>query len=428
MKKYGRLVKGYIKKLGSTGFFSIVVSDTLGKIVSFFGGMVLVRVLSKSDYGIYSYVMNCIGFMLVLGDMGTGMATLQFAQENYKNELKFKGFCAYGLKLTVIFSFLPMMSILLSPLYYPYTLEKAQKLTLVLFVWPFINGLNSFFQTNLRIHLDNNKYALLNIITIIVYYMVLLPMSLNWGVTGAVLAKYGYSIIILGVSLYLNRSKLYIGKSYYKIITGIEKKQFFKLSVPSQLNSMVGQIMHLIDIFMISLFFDGSEIIASYKVATTIPSACSFIPISIMIYAIPFFTRNNKDFFWVKKNYRKLVISSFGICSIISFVGIIMAPWIIPFVFGREYNDAVLCFQVLLIGFAFSGGLHVPSVNVIYTQRKIRVNLIITIFSGILNVVLDIVGIKFWGSFGAAIATTIVNIVSGIVAVIYFKVYIKRKI
>lgn len=390
--------------------------------------MILVRVLSKDDYGIYSYVMNCIGFLLVLGDMGTGMATLQFTQENYRNELKFKGYCAYGLKLTVLFSFLPMICIWLSPLYYPYTIEGAQDLVLALFAWPFISGLNTFFQTNLRVNLDNNKYALLNIITIIVHYMVLLPMSLEWGVIGAVLANYGFGIIILGISLYFNKNKLYIGKKYYRVITKNEKKQFFKLSVPSQLNSMVGQIMHLIDIFLISLFFGNSGIIASYKVATTIPSACSFIPISIMVYAIPFFARNIKNFLWIKKNYRKLIILSLGICFLISLIGFITAPWVIPFVFGKEYNDAVLCFKVLLIGFTFFGGLYVPSVNIIYTQRKIRVNLIITICSGILNVILDIVGIRLWGSLGAAIATTTVNIVSSIMAFTYLKAYIRRMV
>ena len=90
------------KRLLNTGFFSIVVSNTLTKIVAFLGGTVLVRVLSKDDYGVYSYVMNAIGIMVVLGDMGTGMATLQFTQENYKDELKFKGYCSYGLKLTII--------------------------------------------------------------------------------------------------------------------------------------------------------------------------------------------------------------------------------------------------------------------------------------------------------------------------------------
>lgn len=426
MKEYYNLVKKYIKKLGGTGFFSIVVSDTLVKIVSFLGGMVLVRVLSKNDYGIYSYVMNCMGFLLILGDMGTGIATLQFTQENYKNELKFKAYCAYGLKLTVWFSFLPMICILTSPLYYPYAIEGTKNLVLLLFAWPFINSLNTFFQTNLRAHLDNNKFSALNIITIIVHYVVLLPMSLEWGVLGAVLSNYGYGIITLLISIYLNKNKLYIGKKYYDAITKTERKQFFKLSIPSQLNAMIGQIMLLIDIFMISLFFGNSEIIASYKVATTIPSACSFIPISIVVYAMPYFARNINAPLWIKKSYKKLIILSFGICFLIAFGGIVTAPWIISLVFGKEYMDAVFCYRILLVGFIFSGGLQIPSVNAISTQRKVCVNLAITIFSGILNVVLDIVGIRQWGSLGAAMATTIVSVVSGMTTYVYFKIYMYK--
>lgn len=422
-----RKVKVEIKQLLKTGFFSIVISNTLIKIVSFLGGAVLVRVLSKSDYGVYSYVMNCIGFLVVMGDMGTGSATLQFTQENYRDKLKFKGYCAYGLKLTIIFSVFPMICILLSPFYYPYTIEEAEKLVLALFALPFINNLNTFFQTNLRIHLDNGRFSLLNMAAIIIHYAVLLPMSLKWGVLGAVLANYGYGLLTLLVSIYFNKNKLYIGKAYDALITSSERKQFFKLSVPSQLNAMIAQIMLLIDVFMIGLFFKNGEIIASYKVATTIPSACNFIPASIMVYAIPFFSRNAQDFFWFRKSYRKLILFSIGICSIIAFVGIITAPWLIPLVFGKGYRDAITCYVVLMIGFIFSGGLQIPSVNVIYTQRKVGVNLVITIVCGILNVALDILGIKVWGSIGAAMATAIVNMVGGIVAFIYLNAYMHTK-
>lgn len=426
MKIYNN-IKNYIVKLRNTGFFSIVVSNTLTKIVAFLGGTVLVRVLSKNDYGVYSYVMNAISIMVVLGDMGTGMATLQFTQENYKNELKFKGYCSYGLKLTVIFSILPIICILLSPLYYPYSIKEAERLVLLLFAVPFINNLNTFFQTNLRVHLENHNFSILNMITIIIHYVVLLPMSFKWGILGAVFANYGYGLLTLGISIYFNKNKLYIGKEYYKVITKSEKKQFYKLAIPSQLTAMVAQIMLLIDVFMVGLFFKDGEIIASYKVATTIPAACNFIPTSIMVYAIPFFSRKAGDYLWIKNSYKKLLALSSAICGLIALIGIVTASWVIPLIFGKGYADAVGCYVILLIGFVFSGGLQIPSVNVIYTQRKVGVNLIITIVSGTINIILDIVGIELWGALGAALATTTVNIIGGVAAFGYFRVYLYKK-
>lgn len=424
MKYVFSQVKLNIQKLVIKGFFSIVISNTLAKVVAFLGGSILVRVLSKNDYGLYSYVVNALGFLLILGDMGTGMAVLQFTQENYQNEDKVKGYCAFGLALVIVFSILSMFCIILSPLFYPFTLEGAEKLVLLLVGIPFINNLNTFLQTNLRAHLANNKFALLNILSIIIHYAVLLPMSFMWGVEGAILAQYGYGILTLFFALFFNRKEIFIGKKYLRLLTNDEKRSFFKLSIPSQLNSIISQILILIDIFMVGLFWGDASVIASYKVASVIPSVVTFIPSSIMLFIIPYFSRNKNNFKWIRESYKKLILATFSLCLGISFLGILTSKWVIPLVFGKQYTDVVPCYVILLIGFVFSGGLQIPSVNVIYAQRKIKVNLIITIICGILNVIFDIVGIKMWGSIGAAIATTIISIIGGILSLAYLCIYL----
>ena len=426
MKEIYKKIITFVAKMERTGFFSIVFSNTLVKVVAFLGGTILVRVLNKNDYGVYSYVMNAIGFLFVLGDMGTGMATLQFTQENYKDKAKFKAYSAWGLKMTFVFSFFPVLCVIMSPFYYPFTVEGAKELVVMLFALPFINNLNTFFQTNLRVHLQNNKFAILNIVSIVIHYTVLLPLAFEFGVTGAVLANYGYGLLTLLVAVIINRKNIYAGHKYTKIISREEKKHFFKLSVPTQLNSMISQIMVLIDVFMVGLFFSDSEVIASYKVATTIPSACSFIPTSIMVYAVPYFSRNKDNTKWLNKNFKKLIAMTSSLCLLICLVGIGTAKWVIPLVFGEQYVDAIICYVILLIGFVFSGGLQTPSVNILYTQRKVKINLIITISCGMLNVIFDVIGIKYYGSVGAAIATTMVNIIGAAFAFLYAIIILKK--
>ena len=58
--------------------------------------------------------------------------------------------------------------------------------------------------------------------------------------------------------------------------------------------------------------------------------------------------------------------------------------------------------------------------------KKVNVNLLKTvIFSG-LNVVLDIIFIKFYGSTGAAIATLIVSCGSSLFSFIYYQYWISK--
>jgi Na+-driven multidrug efflux pump len=45
--------------------------------------------------------------------------------------------------------------------------------------------------------------------------------------------------------------------------------------------------------------------------------------------------------------------------------------------------------------------------------------------SGIVNIILDIILIKYYGSVGAAIATTLVFIISSLITNIYLRKYLK---
>ena len=158
-----------------------------------------------------------------------------------------------------------------------------------------------------------------------------------------------------------------------------------------------------------------------------IPSAVAFIPSSIMVFVIPYFARNKDNYEWIKSNYKKLILITISVAIVIVAGGIVTAPWIIPFIFGKQYADAITCYIILLCGFLFSGGLQTPSINIIYTQRKVKINLIITLVSGCFNIVFDLIGIQLWGSIGAAIATALTSFVGGIASTTYMIWFLRKK-
>ena len=86
-----------------------------------------------------------------------------------------------------------------------------------------------------------------------------------------------------------------------------EKKTFFKYALSTQLNSTLSSILLNIDIFLIGIMLAKPDIVASYKVATTIPMALSFLPSCVIIYLLPYFVMHNKDLSWIKRNYIKLI-------------------------------------------------------------------------------------------------------------------------
>ena len=407
-----------LNKLKDTGFFAIVLSNIFAKMLTFFGGMVLVRLLTKSEYGIYTDIMNNYGILFILNDFGCGVAMMQYRSENYSDKEKNNDYFTKAYKYGMLSTSVASMLLLFSPLFYPFKQSASVKLTQSLFLLPFFSTTNSFVQTNLLVKMKNKKYAVINILQTFIHYGVLLPFSFFLNLRGAVFANYVIAIILLIISVIISNTDL---KFNWKsnILSRDEKKGFLKFALGSQLNNSIGGMLNLFDIFLIGLIVANSESIASYKVASTIPQALLFVPNSIIIYIVPYFAGNSQNKKWVKANYKIII----ALCSLINgtmmLMCIILSGSIIPYIYGTQYNDAVFCFKVLMCSFFFNGSIYLPTANIIYTQHKVRVNIVLTIISNVVNCAMDVLLINSFGSIGAAYSTLIVSCVSAIISLCY---------
>lgn len=131
---------------------------------------------------------------------------------------------------------------------------------------------------------------------------------------------------------------------------------------------------------------------------------------------------------WIKKNYRRVIGVLAVVNGVISLVGIILAPFIVKLLWGDTYSDAILPFRILMFNYFVSGTLRIPCGNILAMLRKVNVNLIVSIVSGICNIIFDIILIKLWGSVGAAIATLLVVFVSSFISLPYLIFYVNKAI
>ena len=118
----------------------------------------------------------------------------------------------------------------------------------------------------------------------------------------------------------------------------------------------------------------------------------------------------------------------FGILNlIITAVLFVFAPWIITILFGPEYLDAITSFRILTVSYFFSGTFRVIAGNILVTQKELKFNMFVAIFSGLVNIVVDFYFIKLWGANGASIATLLVVILTSILNVAYLIYRLKAK-
>ena len=66
-------------------------------------------------------------------------------------------------------------------------------------------------------------------------------------------------------------------------------------------NNSLATILSLLGTTILGMIISDSEVIASYKVALTLPSALLFIPQAVMIFALPYFIRHKDDYVWTKE-------------------------------------------------------------------------------------------------------------------------------
>ena len=257
---------------------------------------------------------------------------------------------------------------------------------------PIFNTFFSIIQIKLRIELKNREMAKISNVNTFLNILGMLIGAYFYGLYGLIIGKY------VGIILSIFYSFRYIKYTFirWKKIEALsqeKKKDIQKFSFIALINNSISQILYIIDIFLIGYLIADKLILASYKIATLIPVALNFIPISVMIYIYPYFAQNSNDIKWIRENYL----------------------------------DAQLPFVILSVGYFFSATLRIPSGNIINAIGKIKFNFYNTLISGIVNIVLDIYFIKKIGSVGASYATLLVFIISGIIGNIFLFKYLYSK-
>lgn len=416
-----------LKRLYHSGFFTVIVSQIIVKIVGFCNSIFLARLLSKGDYGIYSYAQNYLSVLLLLDGLGTISAIVQFGSENYDSSDRQLAFTKYGFSIGCAFNGILSLGIFIYALTGSFSIEGSGAVLSVMAFQPIMSYISSFFSINLRYRLENKLFSICNIVNSVLNISAVVVGAVVGGVYGVAASLYfAYLIsILIYIVVFIKLKVNPFGKS--SKLSKDDKKGFLKLSVSAAVNDSILHLIMVADLFIIGAMIADELIVASYKVATTIPSALVFIPSSLMLFVYPYMARNKNDYRWNRKILIAIVLALGVVNTIIVVILAVWAPFFITLIYGDAYLDAVPTFRVLLIGYLFTGTLRTPIVNFLWSQKRNKMVVGLSVFIGIFNIVADIILVKIQGAIGAAIATTATYFVSAVLAII-FALIVMRKI
>lgn len=412
-------VKILVYKAKNTGFGHIFGANMINQIIGFASSFILIRVLPKNEYGIYSYAFNIYSFFALASGFGMESACLQVCSEKRLQSEKANAYMKFGILFGSGFNVVLGVIIGLCSFYMPLPLKGANSVLCLFAIMPLLTTMFNCIQIHFRYNLLNIEYSKCSVMNT--------ALILMGSVVGAVLFKTSGLILFrelamgLSICFAISIYKFPVKKVFRALrITIDEKKDMLKIALISMLNISTGQMLYLIDVFLLGLLISDELIVASYKTATIIPNALLFIPSALVVYIYPYFAQKNEDKKWVKEKFYMVLKYFAPINAVISIGLIVFAPLIIRIIFGGQYLDAVPAFRLLSLSYFFSATFKKVIGNLLVTQRKLKVNFWIGVMESVLNIITNWILIKFVGSIGAAITTLTISIISAIVISVYF--------
>ena len=406
----------YVKKAFRTGFFHIFGSNIINKMISFFSNIILVHLLTKNEYGIFTYAWNIYSLLLLMNGMGIESAILQLCSENTGDDEFCKRITSYGFRFGIKFNVLICVLISIIGFIIPLAYSEANELIKLLCLLPIFQLIYNLTCIILRYERKNSEYSKLTVLNTTTLLFGSIIGVLLFREKGLIL---GYYIAYM-VSIYIGQNVFGVKiHENEKLQDKKEKKDLLSIAFVSMMNNGISELLYLVDVFILGIVAVNESVLASYKVATIIPTALTFIPTSLMIYVYPYFSehKNNRD--WCLINYSKILCFFGGFNLFLSTILFLCANIIITIIFGSKYVDAVPVFRLLVINYFISGTFRIISGNLLVTQRKLKFNTIVAITSGLVNIIADYYFIQLWGSIGAALVTLTVVIISSIMSTSY---------
>lgn len=388
------------RKLKETGFFHIVGTGTLNKALGVLLSIILVRLLTKDDYGLYAYANNLISILALFNGLGVTSAILQICSELHGEPDRANSFYAFGYARGALVDCCLGAGILLVACIAPLALAGSNQLLALYSFYPLVLLLYDIKLTGLRVKLMNREYAWATNLQTLALVALSCIGARFFQATGLIVGQsLSYLLVYMGLCIrFPDRG------NDRATLDRADKKDFWNISLISAVNNGLSAALALVGTFFVGLLLADDALVAEYQVATMVPFGLLFIPSAVMTYLYPHFAQHHGDGAWTKRSYRTVLFGSIALYGLIAMaIGCLAGP-IVLLLFGQSYESIVPVLRLLLVGFFLNATLRQLSGNLLVTQRKLLTNTIIGVLSIAISIASNILLIPAFGMMGAALA------------------------
>lgn len=384
------------KLVKSTGIYTI--AKVINSCIPFFMLPIMTAYLTPSDYGVISMITTVVAFVTPFVTLSMDSAVVRRYYYKGGSISEYIGTCF------LIVAVLCLIVTLLMVLFGSFLSDKVQIPEYILWAIP-IYCVFIFFKTivlyNWQVKGEPVKYGIFSIISTLIEVSIAITLIVKFGFNwqGRAISLLSTGIILALFSVIYLRNKGMIELKYNKEYANHATKYGLGL-IPHALG---GSLMVLSNRFFITNMVSIDET-GLYGVASSLSSILSFITLSFNNAYVPWlFERlSKKD---EKQNLQIVRVTYVYLFFIIvlGFLSYLFIILIFPFFVNSSFDQATKYIPWLIAGYVFQGGYFMMTNYILYSE-KTYYNGIVTIFTGLLSLLLNYLFIRQYGAVGAAMA------------------------
>lgn len=388
-------------------FFSIRI---LVLLMSLIINIVIVRKLEIEEYGIFSIALMIVGFATNFGFSWSSSSILYFGgKERAINGNLNKTFWSRNIIIAISMAIVIILFIAFKEKINDYI---GAEISYLILLWLFVSVIEDYLNQYFLAIKKQLRSALLSFTAKLLCLIVILIMDFDVETLLWINIISNASVIFYSLGINKNDvGKFEYDKEWFKDVLNFSLWQFFGFAGIYLINfGDTAVIKHYMTI----------EDVGTYNAAYNLFNAFSNLSFVISSYyagtVSSYIATNNqrkiKEFFYKERMYILTVL------LVVHLLVIISSNLFFEILYGEKYLSAVPIFIILIIGsfFRFASVFYMIYFN---TTKNYSILQIINIVRAILNIILDIVLIQYFGLIGPAIATTISIFVTTIFSAYY---------
>jgi len=426
------MLKNLIEKIRSyakEGLFHIFGSKMIAQVGGLISSVVVIRHLEKIDYGCYVDAVNLYSYPAVFMGLGMTNVIIQYCSERISEARRNAIYrhALWGGNAANILVALVTAGIA----YWQYRIGEPQTAFYLLLMCglPFINYADAYAQTVLRVKGKNQVFANANTVYSVVLLVGNILFTRLFLVPGLVYSRYLAYFVATVICIWPLVKEGFFGKimSTKERLEGPDRRQINNYAFVCAITNFSSTVLTLLDVTCLDMVLRDPTVLADYHVASVIPTACTFVPSCLMVFFYPKLVAAISDGKEAGKRYLVQLAKVYAVVNGAVCLGIaVFAPVLIWIVYGEKYMNVIGLMEVLNLNYLAYCVRNLMG-NTIAAIKKVKMNLLFSVVSGVLNIVLNLLLIPWLGATGAAIATLIVTISVAMMDCTYVLHYFRKE-